>query len=213
MVSPTNHDMLMTKKMQLLLGTNNPGKVTEISEILSDLSFTLVTPQIIAPLLDPPPETGENFYQNALQKARYYYVHTGHPTVADDSGITVEALGDALGVHTRRWGAGPAASDQEWIEHFLERMRQEENKRAQFVCHLAYVDSDGHTHVFEGVCDGTITDALEAEYLPGLPISACFKPNGFDQVYSAMTIEQKNSTSHRGRALQKLREHFLGRER
>jgi len=62
--------------------------------------------------------------------------------------------------------------------------------------------------LFEGVCDGTITDELEAEYLPGLPISACFKPDGFDVVYSAMTPAQKNAISHRGQALSQLRDHL-----
>jgi XTP/dITP diphosphohydrolase len=85
-------------------------------------------------------------------------------------------------------------------------MDQEQNRRARFVCSLAYIDHKGTEHVFEGTCDGMITRTLEADYLPGLPISACFKPDGFDRVYSALTIEQKNSTSHRGRALKKFAE-------
>jgi XTP/dITP diphosphohydrolase len=67
-------------------------------------------------------------------------------------------------------------------------------------------------HFFEGTCDGTITDHVEADYLPGLPISACFRPDGFNCVFSALSIEQKNSTSHRGKAAHVLRQ-FLEKKK
>lgn len=195
--------------MDLLLGTNNQGKIIEIAEVLRDLPVTVVTPKHLN-IDDAPEETGKTFEENALEKARFYFERSGLPTVADDSGIIVEALQDELGLHTRRWGAGPAASDEEWIEHFLKRMQGEENKRARFVCVLAYVDPLGAASTFEGHCEGIITPTLEADYLPGLPISACFRPIGHERVFSALTIEQKNSTSHRGRATQKLAEFLRG---
>ena len=188
--------------MDLLIGTNNRGKVIEIGEALSGLPVTLLTPSHFS-LTEVPQESGATFAENAMQKAEFYFGKTGIPTLADDSGIEIEALRDELGLHTRRWGAGPAASDEEWITYFLERMKKERNKRARFVCVLAHITSEGQLHVFEGTCEGTITDRLEAGYLPGLPISACFRPDGFDEVFSALTLEQKNSTSHRGRASQK----------
>lgn len=191
--------------MKLLIGTKNRGKIIEISEALSRLSIACIDPHSIG-IAEDPEETGSTFAENAIQKARYYREHSGLPTLADDSGIIVEALQRELGIHTRRWGAGPKASDDEWITYFLDRMHKECNKRARFVCVLAYIDEHGKEHLFEGTCDGLITETLEADYLPGLPISACFKPNGFNCVYSAMNIEQKNSTSHRGRAMEKFRE-------
>ncbi|MFH1444348.1 MAG: non-canonical purine NTP pyrophosphatase [Candidatus Peregrinibacteria bacterium] len=194
--------------MHLLIGTNNEGKIIEISEVLHGLPLKVLTPKHVS-IDEAAPETGETFEANALEKARFYFERTQLPTVADDSGIIVEALKDELGIHTRRWGAGPEASDQEWIAHFLERMKEEENKRAAFVCVLAYVDPLGATYTFEGRCEGIITPSLEADYLPGLPISACFIPEGHDKVFSALTIEQKNSTSHRGRAAQQLRNFLL----
>ena len=177
----------------------------EMTEVLSGLPIKLLTPRSLqlAPDID---ETGTTFQENALLKARHFSKLSGLPTLADDSGILIEALQNELGVQTRRWGAGPLASDAEWIEYFLKRMEEESNRRAQFVCCLAYIDAAGSEHLFEGFCDGVITKALEADYLPGLPISACFKPNGFGVVYSAMSIEQKNSTSHRGKAMGKVRE-------
>jgi XTP/dITP diphosphohydrolase len=87
-------------------------------------------------------------------------------------------------------------------------MKEERNKRARFVCALAHIDAGGQLHLFEGTCEGTITDRLEAAYLPGLPISGCFRPEGFDQVFSALTLKQKNETSHRGRATKKFAQHL-----
>lgn len=196
---------MISRNASLLLATQNLGKIQEMHEALSDLPIELLT-LVDLPEIPPPNETGMTFAENATIKARHYFPHAGHPTVADDSGIIVEALKDELGIHTRRWGAGPSATDEEWIRYFLERMKREENKRARFVCAIAHVDHDGQLHLFEGTCEGTITDELEADYLPGLPISACFKPDGCERVFSALSIEQKNRTSHRGRALRQLRE-------
>jgi len=194
--------------MQLLIGTNNEGKVVEISEVLSGLELDFTTPKELG-ITAEPQESGRTFEENAIQKARYFYVHSGGiPTITDDSGIIVETLTDELGLYTRRWGAGPDASDEEWIDYFLKRMRNEPNKRAAFICTLAYLDNQGKLHTFEGRCEGEITEALEADYLPGLPISACFKPDGCNHVFSALSIEQKNCTSHRGKAAYKLREHL-----
>jgi len=189
--------------MQILIGSNNKGKIIEISEVLQGLPLEIIHPAHLN-ITDAPPETGATFEENALQKARFYFEKTQLPTVADDSGIIVEALENELGLHTRRWGAGPQASDQEWIDFFLERMKMEKNKRARFVCSIAYIDLQGANYTFEGRCDGLITPTLEAEYLPGLPISACFMPEGHSRVFSGLTIEQKNSTSHRGKATRKL---------
>ena len=191
--------------MELLIATTNKGKIVEIGECFAGLPLQIRTPADMG-ITDSPHEHGTTYRDNAIIKATYYHERAGIPTLADDSGIVVHALGDELGVQTRRWGAGPDASDQEWIEFFLKRMEQEENRRAQFVCSLAYIGPDGELRTFEGTCDGVITMTLEAGYLPGLPISACFKPDTFNCVYSAMSIEQKNSTSHRGKAVSQFRE-------
>jgi XTP/dITP diphosphohydrolase len=179
----------------------------EIGEVLRSLNVQLRTPDEF-PIIGHPAEDESSYQGNAIAKARFYYDQTGLPTLADDSGIHVEALSGELGIHTRRWGAGPEASDQEWIEHFLECMEDETNRRASFVCVLAYIDQSGQLKTFEGRSDGTITHALESEYLPGLPISACFRPDGYEKVFSALTVEEKNSISHRGRALLQMKKHL-----
>lgn len=192
--------------MKLFLATTNRGKAIEIREALAGLPVECVS---IADLPEPfamPEEHGTTFAENAEQKARFCFEKTGLPTLADDSGIIVEALQNELGIHTRRWGPGKDATDAAWIEAFLRRMAKERNKRARFVCVLAHIDGKGALHRFEGACTGVISDTLEADYLPGLPISACFKPDGYDRVFSALTLEEKNRVSHRGKALMELRE-------
>ncbi len=196
--------------MHLLLGTNNKGKIIEMREVLGDLSYEIKTPDDFL-ITDVPEENGKTFYENAKQKAQFYSDRSRIPTVADDSGLIVEALQDELGIHTRRWGAGPEASDEEWITYFLDRMNRASNKRARFVCALHFIDDQGNDHQFEGMCEGTITDALQADYLPGLPISACFQPDGSDKVFSALSTDEKNRISHRGLALWQLRD-FLNRK-
>ena len=196
--------------MELFLATKNKGKIIEFTEVLSDLSIKLLTPADIPGFPKEIPEEESSFRENALAKARFAHAHANYPVLADDSGIIVEALKKELGVHTRRWGAGPEASDEEWITYFLNRMKNEKNKRAEFVCVLALIDENGLKHIFEGHCMGTITETLEADYLPGLPISACFRPDGYDRVFSALTVAEKNRVSHRGRAMQELRK-FLQR--
>lgn len=175
----------------------------EVRDALQGLPLEILAPADFG-ITESPYETGETFKENARQKAWFYFERSkGMPTLADDSGIIVEALKNELGIHTRRWGAGQEASDHHWITFFLERIREEQNKHARFVCTLCFVEAKGEEHVFEGCCDGTITNETEADYLPGLPISACFKPNGYDQVYAAIPVEEKNRISHRGKALQK----------
>lgn len=195
--------------MEILLGSTNAGKFIDLKEALSDLDVTLLRPQDVG-ITESPREEGDTFRANALQKARFYFERSTLRTLADDSGILVEALTNELGIHTRRWGAGPEASDEEWVAFFLERMKNETSKRARFVCCLCFIDEQGSEHFFEGSAEGVITDELQASYNPGLPIAACFKPDGSDRVYAAMEIEEKNTFSHRGKAVRLLHD-FLQR--
>lgn len=193
--------------MKILVGTENSGKFIEIGEALSGLPVDLCSPKTCN-IHGAPDETGDTYTMNASIKAHYYHALSGLPTIADDSGIMIDALTGELGVQTRRWGAGNEASDAEWISYFLERMQNESNRRARFLCAISFVDAAGKEERFEGSCDGVITDSLEADYLPGLPISACFRPDGSMHVYSAMSTEEKNTISHRGKAVRLLREYL-----
>lgn len=196
--------------MRLLIGSHNDGKIIEIGHALEGLPLELTNAKQLE--LDEPVEDGGTYRENARIKAEFYSNETGLPAMADDSGIVVEALRGELGVDTRHWGAGSEATDEEWIAAFLARMENETNRKARFVCTIAFHAPGKQTEYFEGFCDGEIARSVEAPYLPRLPISGCFRPEGYAAVYSALTPDEKNAVSHRGKALQLFRrrlEHML----
>jgi len=174
-----------------------------------------LAPEILSPadlgIAGSPPEDFETLEENALSKARFYFERGGGiPTLAEDTGLFVNALADELGVKTRRWGAGPDATDDEWLAYFLKRMEGVSDRDAKFVAVVAYVDETGGEHVFEGDARGTILTEPKAPYLPGLPVSSVFQPEGYDTVFSALTHDEKNAISHRGRAIKKFLEWRMG---
>jgi len=192
----------MTDSSRLLLGTKNKGKFLEMQEILEPLSFTLVSPLDLGITQDAP-EEAETFEENAIGKARFYRHLSALPTLADDSGLFVDALANELGVKTRRWGAGAEATDQEWLDHFLKRMKTEDNRKARFVTVLAYIDDAEQEYLFTGVCNGSITQTQEMTTYPaGLPLLSCFKPDGYDNVLGLLSREEKDHINHRRIALQ-----------
>ncbi len=193
---------------KILIATSNAGKRKEILSALLPLAgIEIVIPADLGLALNIA-ENGKDYSENALIKAKAYFEKTGLPTIAEDSGMEVSALKGELGMHTRRWGAGPKASDQEWLDFFMKRMAKESNRSARFVCHAVYLDEKGPHH-FEGQCVGMITETVKGPVLPGIPLSAVFKPLGETLVYSAMTEEQKNTLSHRGKAIKMLRDWLL----
>lgn len=194
----------------LVVGTSNPGKLREIKEVLDGIGFEIRS-AVEMGLNHDVDESGKTYRDNAEIKVRYYYGQTGILTLAEDSGIIVDALKGELGVKTRRWGAGHKASDQEWIEYFLNALKDvpAEARTARFVCCAALLGDDGVPRFFEGVTEGVITAGLEAEIYPGIPISACFKPIGYDKVYADLSVEEKNRVSHRGKAMHQIRDCLL----
>ncbi len=185
---------------KILIATKNYGKFKEIESILKDLPIHFVNLKELG-INDDIEENGETYEENAMLKAKFFCNLSQLPTVADDSGIQVEALKNELGIHTRRWGAGENANDEDWLDFFLNRMKHEKNKKACFFTTLSFLETPKSTpQIFIGKCEGVITEKPEAEYLSGIPLSAVFKPIGFNQVYSALTVEEKGRISHRGRA-------------
>jgi XTP/dITP diphosphohydrolase len=190
---------------ELLIATKNPGKYTEILEGLKGLPFDFVFLGDLNIEDEDFEEDGETFLENAQKKAGYYSTKTNLPTLAEDSGILVEALKGEMGVKTRRWGRGAGASDEEWINEFLERMSGEKNRVAGFFCTIC-LSGFGENVFFEGETRGIITEKLLAPLIKGIPLSSCFMPFGCDKVYAGLSPEEKNKISHRGKALMKARE-------
>lgn len=195
--------------MKLLIATSNPGKFKEISEVLKHLNLDLNSLATLN-ISDQVEEDGSSYFENAKIKAEAAHNLTKLPTLGEDSGIVVEALANELGMHTRRWGAGPTATDQEWIDHFMKVMQAfptPGQRKAKFISHMYFTDGQNIFDVV-GETEGIITSELEADLYPGLPLSSCFKPNGLTKVYSALTEEEKNSVSHRGKAGKQMAEYL-----
>lgn len=191
---------------KLLIATHNHGKFKEIESILLDLPIQFLNLDDLKIDQDVE-ETGISYEENAIIKAKFFAEKSKIPTIADDSGIVVDALKGELGVKTRRWGAGPHASDEEWLNFFMERMKEEKNRKAIFYTTIAFLENaSGTAKIFTGKCEGILTESIEAEYLKGIPLSAIFKPNGFNCVYSALSPKEKGQISHRGRAASKLKD-------
>lgn len=197
--------------MRLLIATHNKGKYAEIGEVLGELSIKLVSLNELG-LHDEVEEHGASHEENAILKARYFLKKSRLPTLAEDSGIYVDAFPGELGVQTRRWKGLHHASDKEWIEHFLEEMKgvPDGKRGATFVCIAALIlpgagTQDIQIKIFSGETAGFITRHLEAPLKEGIPISSCFRPAGFDKVYAALTVQEKNCVSHRGKAMHRVK--------
>ncbi len=201
--------------MKLLIATGNKGKFEQIASFLTGLPVDCISLEDADISLPEEVEDGTTYEENAEKKARFCAQKTGMMTLADDSGLIVDALQNQLGVFTRRWGKGKEASDEEWLDYFMERMKGEENRKATFVSYICVVDAKGDVIArSRGEIAGTITKTIEAPLKLGIPLSSVFKPEGCSKVHSAMSMEEKNRISHRGKALRAIREkltHFFCR--
>lgn len=196
----------MSTHPSLLIATSNQGKFKEIAEILKDLPYKLLSLKSLK-IASHPAETGASYAENALIKAKYYYDLVKIPVIAEDSGLEVAALKGALGINTRRFGAGEKASDREWLAYFLQRMSKfpkKSQRKAKFVCVAVYF-AQNRQKIFKGECFGTITQNIESKIKKGIPLSSCFKPFGCQKVYAALSPKEKNKVSHRGKAFGKLK--------
>ena len=144
---------------RIVIASNNAGKLREIRDILQPLGFTVVS-QREAGISIEVEENGETFAENAALKARAVYEALHCPVIADDSGLLVDALDGAPGVHSHRF-AGEGATDADRNAKLLELLGgvPAEKRTARFECVLCYVDAAGETHFFSGTCEGRIGTA------------------------------------------------------
>ncbi len=182
--------------MKIVLATRNPGKVAELRALLADLPVELVSAAEIAgaPEVEEDAPTLEG---NARKKAEALHHHTGLPALADDTGLEVDALGGAPGVHSARF-AGDEADSEVNCKRLLRELAQAEDRRARFRTVLAFAEGDD-VRFFEGVCPGAITAVERGE--GGFGYDSVFVPCGETQTFAEMPAVAKNWISHRGRAL------------
>lgn len=194
----------MEQKFELLLGTGNAGKTAEICASLDNLGIHFLNLAMF-PEVKEVEETGPTYEANAILKARAYAEQFGYFTLADDSGLEVEALGGAPGVLSARY-AGPEASDDDRIDLLVAQLADlpGDNRRARFVCTLALADSSSDIiSVVHGVCEGTIISSRRG--VNGFGYDPIFVPDGFDRTFAELPSEVKNAISHRGKALAAMR--------
>ena len=196
--------------MKLLIATGNPGKFREISAILKDLPYELVSLADVQVEIPDAIEDGKTYEENSFKKASYAAKKSELMTLADDSGIIVNHLQGQLGLKTRRWGAGEKVSDQEWLDYFLNRMEEAEDRSAVFVCSAVLVDAKGALlYSTIGETKGTLTRQPLAQLKSGIPLSSCFIPESYNKVYASFTDDEKAVISHRGKAFSKVRDYLM----
>jgi len=196
----------MMEKQVLVIATRNRKKVEEIRRILQGVPLELLS------LDDFPgcPEVAEDadtFEGNAVKKAKAVASFTGEPSVADDSGLEVYALGGAPGVLSARY-AGKGTDDQKNLAKLLVDMEGvgEDRRGAQFVCVIALAFPNGRVETFQGVAEGRI--GTEPKGFNGFGYDPVFYPKGHDTTFAEMSSDEKDALSHRGIALRKLRSYL-----
>ena len=202
---------------RLVIATHNTGKLAEMRELLSPYAVEAVAAGALG--LAEPAETGTSFGANARIKAQAAADAAGVPAFADDSGLVVDALGGAPGIHSARW-AGP---DRNFMGAMAEIERRlaghgahlPQDRRAHFVSALCLAWPDGHVEAFEGRVDGVLVWPPRGE--AGFGYDPMFLPDGHDRTFGEMTSAEKHGLpphgaglSHRARAFQKLAEACLG---
>jgi len=189
---------------KIVLATNNPNKLREVREIFPDYD---IISQEDAGFHGEVMEDGETFAENALKKATAISLFTNQITIADDSGICVEALNGAPGIYSARWsGAGDDANN----EKMLKEMEGKTNRNAYFHCTiaLAYPPSyNKENQTFEADWHGTIGNEIRGNN--GFGYDKVFIPNGYEIYSSELPPEEKNHISHRYLALMQLKEYLI----
>ena len=190
----------------ILIASTNAGKVAEYRAILSSTGIQLLGLRDVGIDFEVE-EVGGTFEENARLKARGYADVSGLLTLADDSGLCVDALGGAPGLYSARYGPDPVSR----IERLLAEMAEvrDEDRTARFVCVIALARPDGETHTFEGVCEGRV--ARRPKGTQGFGYDPIFYLPGYDQTLAELPLSLKNEISHRARAARRLKAWLAGR--
>lgn len=190
--------------MKIVFATNNAHKLNELRQIAGTNLRLLSLNDINCH--DDIPETGNTLQDNALQKARYISEKYGVDCFADDTGLEVDCLGGAPGVHSARYAPGEGHDAEANTRLLLENMRGSSDRTARFRTVIALI-LDGKEYLFEGKVEGVITDAPAGD--GGFGYDPVFMPDGWDRTFAQASPEQKNAVSHRGRAVAALMQFLL----
>ena len=193
--------------MKIVFATNNAHKLAEVQAVLGD-AYELVTPRMCG-VEEEIPENQPTLEGNASEKSHYLRARTGLDCFADDTGLEVEALDGAPGVHSARYatdGHDFAANNR----LLLRNLEGVANRRARFRTVISLI-LGGEERLFEGIVEGRIIDRETGH--EGFGFDPLFVPDGYDRTFAEMTTEEKNAVSHRARAVRKLADylHSIGK--
>lgn len=188
---------------KLVLASRNRHKIEELQQMLHDLDIEVLSLDDV-PNMPVVEEDGDTFVANASKKAWFTAKHTGFVSLADDSGLVVDALGGQPGVYSARF-AGEEADDLKNNHKLLQMMTQLEGdqRRARFVCVIAISDPDGNIQTAQGKCEGQID--YKGRGTGGFGYDPLFIPEGYTRTFAELSSAEKNRISHRGQALLKAR--------
>ena len=193
----------------IVVSSGNKNKIKEIKEIFKDLPVNIVSKGEIGLGDLEIEEDGDTLYDNSLKKAQGLKKHTRHIVMSDDSGLFVEALNNAPGVHSSRY-AGEDGNDKKNNEKLLRELKDEENREAYFKSVIVLIDEEGNELTGEGICKGRIIH--EEIGSNGFGYDPLFVPEGYNNTFGELDDESKNKISHRKKALEdlkgKLEEYF-----
>lgn len=191
----------MNTGAKILLATRNPRKKKELEQILHHMQVQILTLDEIEDIPETE-EDGRTFEENAVKKACQSAAWSGYICLADDSGLMVDALQGQPGVYSARF-SGENADDQSNNEKLLQMMAgvEEKDRTARFMCVIAISDPEGRVKTVSGSCEGRI--ARQPVGTGGFGYDPLFIPDGFNRSFAQLSAEEKNSISHRGRALKK----------
>lgn len=180
----------------IILATGNPGKKKEFQELLGP-DFEIVTPKELGLDYHAPAETGHSYKENAFLKVKSIHATYEQPAFADDSGIEIDFLDGAPGLHSARFMN--LGSDKERCEKVLELLGDSDNRKAKFVCEIAiYLPSTQSEQCFRGECGGEINFKLKGTH--GFGYDPIFIPDGYTETFAELPSEEKNKISHRAKA-------------
>ncbi len=184
---------------EIIIATNNSNKVREMKQKLAKFGINVLSQSEVGVNIDVE-ETGETFKENALIKAQAIYDILKKPVIADDSGLCIDALDGAPGVHSHRF-AGEDATDKDRINVVLEKLKDTptEKRTARFKCCVCYIDAEGEKHFFEGTAEGII--GTEPRGTNGFGFDPIFHYEGDERSFAEYTPDEKNAVSHRGKAV------------
>jgi XTP/dITP diphosphohydrolase len=189
--------------MDILLASQNPGKLAEMRQLLAGLPFAVARPADIG-IHEAPEETGSTFLENARLKARHYAARSGRLAVADDSGIAVDALGGAPGLYSARFG-GEGATDEARNRLLLEKLAAvpEAQRTARFICTVALARGEEILFEVEERVEGRIASAPAGPN--GFGYDPIFFYPPFGRTFGEVPAAEKDTVSHRGKAFARLR--------